>query len=73
VLLGRFALTCCVADAMAIGLIVEVDDLGQMVDNAWYRVQGTIHLASLDGQPIPLIRAEQVEEVPMPEQPYLYN
>jgi len=73
VLLGRFALTCCVADAMAIGLIVEGDDLGQMVDNAWYRVQGTIHLASLDGQPIPLIRAEQVEEVPMPEQPYLYN
>jgi uncharacterized repeat protein (TIGR03943 family) len=73
VLLGRFALTCCVADAMAIGLIVEGDDLGQMVDNAWYRVQGTIHLASLDGQPIPLILAEQVDEVPMPEQPYLYN
>ena len=73
VLLGRFALTCCVADAMAIGLIVEGDDLGQMVDNAWYRVQGPIYLTSLDGQPIPLIRAEQVQEVPMPEQPYLYN
>ena len=73
VLLGRFALTCCVADAMAIGLIVEGDDLDQMVDNAWYRVQGPIHLASLDGQPIPLIRAEKVQEVPMPEQPYLYN
>ena len=73
VLLGRFALTCCVADAMAIGLIVEGAGLDQMVDNAWYRVQGPIYLASLDGRPIPLIRAEQVQEVPMPEQPYLYN
>ena len=73
VLLGRFALTCCVADAMAIGLIVEGAGLDQMVDNAWYRVQGPIYLASLDGQPIPLIRAEKVQEVPMPEQPYLYN
>jgi len=52
---------------------VEGEGLDQMVDNSWYRVQGTIHLASLDGQPIPLIRAEQVQEVPMPEQPYLYN
>src|SRR3990172_220993 len=73
VLLGRFALTCCVADAMAIGLIVEGEGLDQMVDNAWYRVQGPIYLATLDGRPIPLIRAEQVQEVPMPEQPYLYN
>ena len=73
VLLGRFALTCCVADAMAIGLVVEGEGVDQMIDNAWYRVQGPIHLASLDGQPIPIILAEQVEEVPMPEQPYLYN
>jgi len=73
VLLGRFALTCCVADAMAIGLVVEGQGVDQMIDNAWYRVQGTIHLASLDGQSIPLIRTELVEEVPMPEQPYLYN
>jgi uncharacterized repeat protein (TIGR03943 family) len=73
VLLGRFALTCCVADAMAIGLIVEGEGVDAMTDNSWYRVQGSIYLAGLDGQPIPLIRAEQIEEVPMPEQPYLYN
>lgn len=73
VLLGRFALTCCVADATAIGLIVEWPGAQDMLDNAWYRVQGPISLASLDGQSIPLIRAEQVDEVPMPEQPYLYN
>lgn len=73
VLLGRFALTCCVADAAAIGLIVEGAGAESTLDNAWYRVRGTIYLTELQGQPIPIIRAEQLEPVPMPEEPYLYN
>jgi uncharacterized membrane protein YcgQ (UPF0703/DUF1980 family) len=36
------------------------------------RVRGSVQAANLNGQPIPLITAESIEQVTEPEQPYLY-
>jgi uncharacterized repeat protein (TIGR03943 family) len=73
ILLGRFTVTCCVADAAAIALMVEGVGIEEMVENRWYRVRGPVFQTMLEGQAMPVIRVEQIEEVPMPEQPYLYN
>ena len=73
VLLGRFTLTCCVADAAAIALMVEGAGTEDMIGNLWYHVRGPVYETMLEGQPMPVIQAEQIEEVPMPEEPYLYN
>jgi uncharacterized repeat protein (TIGR03943 family) len=72
-LLARFTLTCCVADAAAIGLIVRWPQAGELPTNDWVRVRGRIRTGELDGRPIPVIEAAAVEIVPPPEQPYLYN
>ncbi len=72
-LLARFTITCCVADAAAIGIIVNWDEADSLPDNAWMRVQGFIEMGDLDGQRMPAIRAELLENVPPPDQPYLYN
>jgi uncharacterized repeat protein (TIGR03943 family) len=72
-LLARFTLTCCVADAAAIGLIVRWPAAAELPTNRWVRVQGPVQLAELKGRRIPLIEAQSVEAVPPPDQPYIYN
>jgi len=71
-LVTRFTVSCCVADAVAIGLIVEWPDSIQLADDTWVRVEGKMDVGSLDGVSIPLIHADQVTIVPQPEQPYLF-
>jgi uncharacterized repeat protein (TIGR03943 family) len=71
-LVGRFAVSCCVADALALGMIVNSAQAASLPDNSWVRVHGPVQAAHLDGRPIPLIMAESIEQVAEPEQPYLY-
>lgn len=72
-LLARFTLTCCVADASAIGVIVEWAEADALPTNAWLRVRGPVSSGELEGHRIPLIQAESLESIAVPTQPYLYN
>ncbi|KAA3642956.1 MAG: TIGR03943 family protein [Chloroflexi bacterium] len=71
-MVGRFALSCCVADAFAIGVAIDSPDAGEWKDNQWVHVRGTIELATFDGEIVPQIVAESIKEVPVPPQPYLF-
>lgn len=71
-LLARFTLTCCVADAMAIGLVVQSPEAEQLTADSWVRVQGAFIEGKADGKPTPVLVAEDITPVQQPEQPYLY-
>jgi uncharacterized repeat protein (TIGR03943 family) len=71
-LVGRFTISCCVADALAIGMAVKWPEAQALPANSWVRVKGPVEAATIDGQHMPLIVAETVEDVPEPSQPYLY-
>ncbi|HLF00939.1 MAG TPA: TIGR03943 family protein [Anaerolineales bacterium] len=71
-LVGRFTLNCCVADALAIGMVVKWPEAKTLPANSWVRVTGPVEAAELNGQRLPRITAESVETVPEPSQPYLY-
>lgn len=71
-MVARFSLTCCVADAVALGMLVEWPDASKVPDNTWVRVRGKVYVSQLEGQTVPMIRAESVEAIPQPEQPYLF-
>lgn len=71
-LVSRFAVSCCVADAFAIGMIVEASTAADWAGNTWVHVTGSIGVGSLDGDALPLITAESIKEVPVPPQPYLF-
>ena len=71
-LVGRFTLTCCVADAFAIGMVVLWPAGTDLPDNSWVRVQRTFEVTEEDGQRTPTIQAQTVEQIPEPPQPYLY-
>jgi putative membrane protein len=67
--LGRFYITCCVADALPIA--VEVDpsliDEGPYPEDQWLRVQGVL----VDNGDNFTVEATQIEEIDEPAHPYL--
>lgn len=71
-MLSRFVITCCVADAFAIGMPVESSESSAFADNTWLNVKGTLDATTVSGESAPMIHASTIESVPPPEQPYLY-
>ncbi len=71
-MVGRFSITCCVADAFAIGMVVNKPDLTGLADNTWIEVQGKLSIATVNGNPLPIIQADTITPVDEPEQPYLF-
>ncbi len=71
-MVGRIAVTCCVADAFAIGMVVEWPDAAQMADNAWVHVEGTVQAAQVGEWQLPLIVADEVSPTDPPPEPYVY-
>jgi putative membrane protein len=71
-MVARFTLTCCVADASAIAMLVDWTGASALAANSWVRVRGPVRVASFEGRPMPLVKAETVEAISPPDQPYLY-
>jgi uncharacterized repeat protein (TIGR03943 family) len=72
-MLARFTVSCCVADAFAIGLPIQLEGAGQYATGTWVRLRGTLEAGEFRGQAMPIVRPQQVEEVPQPDSPYLYG
>ncbi len=71
-MVSRFAVTCCVADAFAIGMAVDWPDSADLPDNTWVSVEGTIDSVSIEEKASPIIHARSVSLIEAPQQPYLY-
>ncbi len=71
-MVARFAISCCVADATAIGVPVMWDQAPALKQGEWLEVKGTFSVAAFQGDQIPVLQATSVEQVEQPEHPYLY-
>ncbi len=72
-MVSRFTVSCCVADAAPIGLIVEWPDTAVLTADSWVEVSGTIQARTFNGVQIPVLVAESVTPTETPSQPYLYQ
>lgn len=73
VMISRFILTCCAADAYPIGLPVKIE--GARADypaDEWFRVKGRMTTETLDGTRRLTISATELETIPQPRNPYDY-
>ena len=70
--LVRFTVSCCVADASAMSLLVRWPDAAALEDNEWVQVAGLIDATHMDNRNLPSLDAANVEPIPSPDQPYLY-
>jgi putative membrane protein len=68
----RFVVSCCVADANVAGLVVDWPEAAALPADQWVEVAGTLKAGSLAGEALPLLAAQTVTPVEMPQQPYLY-
>lgn len=72
-MVSRFTVSCCVADASPIGLIVEWPETAVLNDDAWVEVRGTLEARSFNGTTMPLLIATSITLTEPPSQPYLYQ
>ncbi|HEY9738363.1 MAG TPA: TIGR03943 family protein [Trichocoleus sp.] len=73
VMISRFVLTCCAADAYPVGLPVRLaPGETRPRPDSWLQVQGQMATDTLDGKRQMVIEASQVDTVPEPRNPYEY-
>ena len=72
-MVSRFTVSCCVADAAPIGLIVEWPDSAVLTPDSWVEVSGTIQARTFNGIEMPVLVANSVAPTETPSQPYLYQ
>lgn len=71
-MVARFTVSCCVADASAIGLPTRYEGAADLPLGQWVRVRGTITVGDFRGDSLPILEADSVEFVEQPQHPYLY-
>ncbi|MDQ0914172.1 TIGR03943 family protein [Paenibacillus sp. V4I5] len=69
---GRFAVSCCSADATPYGVMIDFPTAQSYPKDTWVKVTGTIQNGSYNGNDIFIIKATQIEKTPTPDSPYIY-
>lgn len=71
-MLARFVLSCCVADASAIGVFVEAPNADKYQQDGWLHIKGKFQVKEFDGQRVAVLIPDSVEQIDQPDHPYLY-
>jgi uncharacterized repeat protein (TIGR03943 family) len=72
IIVARFGITCCVADASVIGIMAK-GNLATLPKDKWVQVTGTIEETQYDGGSIPIIKVSQISKIAAPQQPYVFD
>jgi len=69
---ARMMMVCCAADMLPIGFLCRYDNAAELKVDTWIRVYGTIAKGEFNGNVIPVIEADKVENTEKPEFDYVY-
>ncbi|PSL43279.1 putative membrane protein [Salsuginibacillus halophilus] len=69
---ARFSMTCCIADATVYGVLVEGEGAEAYEQDDWVRVRGTVEEGEYMDETLPQIQAESFEDEEEPDNPYVY-
>ncbi|MBD0380412.1 TIGR03943 family putative permease subunit [Paenibacillus sedimenti] len=69
---GRFAVSCCSADATPYGVMIDFPTAQNYTKDTWVKVTGTIQTGTYNGNDIFTIKATQIEKITAPDSPYIY-
>lgn len=71
VMVMRYLVTCCIADARPVGVIVKDTSHGALRDNQWVTVTGTMGSASDSGQQVAVVNPTAIVNIKSGN-PYIY-
>ncbi|MFY4775029.1 TIGR03943 family putative permease subunit [Metabacillus sp. RGM 3146] len=70
---ARYAISCCIADASVYGLMAESSKASHFKDDSWVKVKGILKKTVFDHSKIPMLQIQSVTALPKPKNPYLYE
>ena len=70
--LSRFLITHCIADASITGLITEFNQANEFEQDTWLEIEGTLEVTTYNGIELPLIKAEKWTVIKEPAEPYIF-
>jgi putative membrane protein len=70
--LSRFLITHCVADASIIGFLSEITDASSIDEDTWVEAKGVLDVTSYNGLELPYIKITDWKKISEPDEPYLY-
>jgi putative membrane protein len=70
--LSRFLITHCIADASITGLIIEFNQANEFEQDMWLEIEGTLEVTTYNGIELPLIKAKKWTVIKEPVEPYIY-
>ncbi|MFZ0544244.1 MAG: TIGR03943 family protein, partial [Candidatus Promineifilaceae bacterium] len=72
-LIGRFVVSCCVADASPVGLVVEGENAADFTDDQWVEIHGHFETKLFEGEETPILMIDDIVAIDPPSEPYLYG
>jgi uncharacterized repeat protein (TIGR03943 family) len=71
IMVMRYQVTCCIADARPVGLIVKDTSNGSLKDNQWVRVDGVMGQTKYQGDAIAIVQPKTLKVIKAGD-PYMY-
>ena len=70
--ISRFLITHCVADASIIGFLSEFPEASTIKEDTWIEANGVLDIATYNGTRLPIIKITDWKQISEPKEPYLY-
>lgn len=70
--IGRYALTCCTADAAVYGFSIKEAPISKFKNNQWHEITGTLDTEKYEGYEIPVIKYASSQKIKTPKEAYIY-
>jgi putative membrane protein len=70
--ISRFLITHCLADASVIGFLTEFEKANLYQPDTWMEIEGILRVTTYNGVEVPVIKADKWKVIPKPSQPYIY-
>lgn len=73
VVVARYGITCCIADASVWGMIVAGENVKRLPEETWVKITGILDETKYKGTLFPLVKVSKVEKINTPTDPYVYD
>lgn len=70
--LTRFLITHCIADASSIGFLTEFNEAYSLEQDTWLDVEGTLEMTVYNGSEMPTLKITSWKVIKEPKEPYVY-